>query len=604
MLFWILSCAVISGHPGAADPPPFAAAVLEHHIAYLASDALEGRDAGSKGCEEAERYIREALASAGLDLVEEQAFEFNSGARLGEGSRLAIGDRELPAESFRPLAFSAAAEGSWPAVFAGYGIEAKDLGHDDYAGLDAGGKLVVVLRGSPDGDNPHGQFSSHVDSRAKALKAVEKGGKALLVLVTGKPGEEKLPEFHGEDITQDVGIPVIAVKESEAGKALGIDAAAAIAALNEHRRVSRPLELKVGAAARVSFEKRATRNVLGWLKARHPEARDEVVIAGAHHDHLGRGTSASMARQRLGEIHNGADDNASGVAGILELARCLKPRAAELKRSVLFITLGAEERGLLGSRYFKEHPVLRLPAGANGKETILKAVAMINLDMIGRLRENRLLASGLATSEAWPDLLEKVRKDSGCQLNLVCDRAEDLFGTSDHTNFYQMGLPVAFFFTGNHAQYHTPDDDLYRRLENGASERLINVEGMGEVLRYVAEVIAAAANTPQPLPYKPGVKLAPAAIFKVVLRLLPDYGADVAGMRIAEVTQDGPAAQAGLKAGDVIVRFGSTPVRSVRDYMVGLEKAKAGEEVEVEIVRGGKNQVLKVRPQGKAPANP
>lgn len=579
-----------------AGVAPLAPAAIEHHIAVLAGDALEGREAGTEGCERAEQYIRDVLVAAGLDAVEEQEFPFTAGTRLGEGNALAIGDTEMPPQAFRPLAFSAPAEASWPAVFAGYGIEAPDLDHNDYAKIDIKGRCVVVMSDSPDGDNPHGKFAEHAGLRTKALTAASRGATALLVIVPGK--DRELPPFRGGNVSASVGIPVVAVRADPAASLLGIRVKRVLKKLDSHVHRSRELGKSVRMRTRVLPIRRETRNILGWLRSRNPAARDEVVIIGAHHDHLGRGIAGSLAHDRQGEVHNGADDNASGVAGILELARKLRPRAAELNRHVLFMTLGGEEWGLLGSKYFKDHPLLRLPAVITGEEVPLKPVAMINMDMIGRMRERRLMAFGLATSPVWPELLESLRKKRNDPLELSKDREKDLVGSSDHISFYQLGIPVVFFFTGNHQQYHTPEDDLYRPLENGEMERQINITGMVEILDYIGDVLVALCNREEPPPLNEGVELAPKMQFRVVLRLLPDYGADVDGMRVSSVREGGPAARGGLRAGDVIVRFGEIPVHSVRDYMVGLQKAKAGEPTEVEVLREGKKEVLRVTPQG------
>ncbi len=606
---WLLvGCsAAIGGGDGAIRsapaPAPLSAVAIERHIELLADDALEGREAGTAGDERAIEYIVDALRAAGLDAVERQSFEFVAGARLGSPNALSIGGREVAPASFRPLAFSASARGTWPAVFVGYGISAPELGHDDYAGTEARGKIAVALATSPDGSNPHGRFAPHAGARSRALEAASNGAAGLLLIYEAeREGDESdagpLPRFSGSNVSRDVGIPVVAVTAMAASELLGIDSAAARERLDEHERLSRNLWTSVSLTVSIDLERRTSSNVLGWLRARHHAAVDEVVIVGAHHDHLGRGISGAMRRNRVGEVHNGADDNASGVAGIIELARALAPRAATLRRHVLFMTLGAEEWGLLGSKHFADHPLLRVPAGDGRAETPVDAIAMINMDMVGRMREDRLLASGLATSTAWPELLDRALADGSHDIDVAKESDREILGSSDHTSFYQMGMPVVFFFTGGHEQYHTPDDDLYRELEDGTRERLVNVDGLSRILAYIADVIVAVANRDERLPLVEGIELTPRMSFRVVLRLMPDYGADVEGMRVASVSDGGPAAAAGMAAGDVIVRFGDIAVRSVRDYMVGLQQASPGEPVSVEIERDGERQVLSVTPLG------
>jgi len=240
---------------------------------------------------------------------------------------------------------------------------------------------------------------------------------------------------------------------------------------------------------------------------------------------------------------------------------------------------------------------LRLPASIRGKEVDVKPVAMINLDMVGRLRDDKVVASGMATSEDWPALIQAVRESGGHTLEVQGQSEHELTGSSDHSVFYAMGMPVLFFFTGGHVDYHRPSDDLYRTAEDGTEERLINVEGMERLLGLVAHVTMEIATREKPPSYKQDVKLTPQMQFNVVLRLMPDYGADVEGMRVAQVTPDGPADRAGILAGDVIVRFGETPVRSVRDYMVGLQKASPGKKVLVKVLRGNEEKEIEVLPK-------
>ncbi len=574
---------------------------IERHIAYLADDALEGRDSGTEGGRKAEEYILSQFRSIGLE-VDEQPVEFVAGARPGPASSLAVDGKPLAAGSFQPYPFSANATGEWPAVFAGYGISAPDLGHDSFAGLDVKGKAVVVLAGSPDQDSPHGKFAAHQGGRAKALLAQSRGAAAVLVLHPVSPGHESLPPFGGEEVTRDAGIPVMMARAADAASPLGIDVATETAALAQGKAAARALDRRLSLRTDVIFERRSARNILGWLRGRAPDVAADLIVIGAHHDHLGRGGTASIRPERRGEIHNGADDNASGVAGLLELARRLRSRSGELRRSLLFITFAAEERGLIGSKKFAESPLLRIPA-ASGVSTALRPVAMINLDMVGRMRDRKLLVSGIQTSDAWPAFVASVERARAARgappLKLSFDQGQDLFGASDHLSFYAKGLPVLFFFTGTHREYHTPDDDLYRTGPSGR-ERLINIEGIDEVVDFVEEAVVQLAAMEPPPKHKPGVDLSPRMSFKVVLRLMPDYGAEVAGMRIADVSAGGPAARAGLQAGDVVVRFGSTPVKSVRDYMVGLEQARPGEEIEVEYLRGAELRTTKVLPSSPA----
>lgn len=575
---------------------------VERHIQILASDEYGGREAGTEDDRRTIDYIRNEMEGAGL-VTELQEFTFVAGTSLPPGSELALGERALADEEFIPLSFSGEGAGKASAVFVGYGISAPDLGHDDYAGIDVKDRVVVALAGSPDGTNPHGKFGAHSSARSRALTAAGKGA-AALVMITRPPVQHGphsyggLPPFEGKGRSSGVVIPALAMLPGPAAEALGLDPDALRQKLDAHENVSRDLGVEIRYRSTVVTESLPTANVLGWLEAGHPDALDEVLIIGAHHDHLGRGGPGSRTPDRQGEIHNGADDNASGVAAVLEAARLLAPSRRSLQRHVLFMTFGAEEKGLLGSKYFKENPLHSIPREDGSRGPALDPIAMINLDMVGRMEDDLLLVNGAATSSSWKDRLMRVRDEGLHEIELRIDDQKDLLGSSDHTPFYDLGMPILFLFTGSHPEYHTPEDDLYREGRHGYFETLINLDGLSRItvfLKHLAWDLTTSEDRPDLVE---GIQLSPQMSFRVKLSLMPDYSPHEHGMRVEKVTAGGPAESGGMRDGDIITRFGDTPVKSVMDYMVGLQKAKAGEPVRVRVKRGDEEIELTVTPVG------
>ncbi|MCM2255566.1 MAG: M28 family peptidase [Vicinamibacteria bacterium] len=458
------SLALALALPAAAD-----ARRIEKDVARLAADAWQGRRAGSAGADAAAEWIAEQFAAAGLaagaaDGSFFQAFDFVDGASLGGQNRLELGagSRLELGRDFRPLSFSAAGAAAGELVFAGYGLVAPSLGRDDFAGLDVVGKPVLMLRYGPDGlawDSPWAAFT---DLRRKALNARARGAAAVL-FVTGprtRVGGDELTPLRQDASLRDVGLPVLALTRKAADRAFA-GAGTSLDALQQAADAGLPASRALPVVARVEADltpRRArTRNVIGLLPA--PGAR-EVVVVGAHHDHLGLGASGSLDPSPDGKVHHGADDNASGTAGLLELARRLAPRASELERSLLFVSFGAEELGTLGSLHFVEHSPVPLE----------RIVAMANLDMIGRLRGDVLQVHGVDTSPRWKPLVEQA--NVGLGLKLLWH--EGGFGPSDHAPFAQAGKPVLFLFTGVHADYHRPSD-VSGRIDERGIDRIVTL---------------------------------------------------------------------------------------------------------------------------------
>lgn len=569
--------------PTQTAPPPASAvstAELKRIVYYLASDDLKGRLTGSPEGRKAAEFVATEFQKIGLKPVPGQTgyfqpFEFIAGVKLGKDNALAISSPKGKADyqvgkDFTPLGFSEdAALKDVPAVFGGFGITAPDLKWDDYAGLDVKGKAVFVYRDGPEGDDRRSPYALYYALRYKAMAAREHGAAALLV-VGASDEDDDLSVLRTSSIAGSSGIPVISVKRSLLApwlKESGKDFPDPKAARGADLRFEIP-GVRLSLAASLTREKGQADNVMGWLPASKPTS--ETVIVGAHYDHLGLGIEGSLA-PKPGGVHHGADDNASGVAGVIELARTFAAAPAR-QRNMLFMSFGGEELGALGSSHYVKNPALPLKDMA----------AMVNLDMIGRLREDKLVVTGSGTSASFKALLEKANTE-GLKLSFN----EDGYGASDQGVFYAKEVPVLFFFTGAHEQYHRPED----------TADLINYDGEAKVLRYVGAVVQALLDLPEKPAYVrvQGAKGDQAGRgFKVYVGTVPDFAAEVQGVKVMSVRPDSPAEKAGILAADVIVEFGGKKITNLYDYSYALQEHKPGETVAVVVERDGKPVTLQV----------
>jgi len=562
---------------------------LKQHIGYLASDALEGRKAGSKGAELAAEYIAQQFQSVGLVPLGDhgsyfQHFSFISGVRLGEKNSLSRSDGKGTTSyqlnrDFRPLAFSADGQVSGPVIFAGYGISSTDPQYDDYANVDVKNKIVLVMRYSPENDNPHSEFGKYLPLRYKTLTAREKGAKALLV-VTGSADDstDELIALRYDNSFSNSGLPVFSVSRAVADSWLRAAHTTVDSLQTQINTLKKPASIDIpnvvlSLSSDVVEIKDSSANVAGLLKLDGTQS-DEYLVIGAHYDHLGWGGegSGSLAPDKH-EIHNGADDNASGTGGVIELARLLSHQKASLKRNILLISFSGEEEGLLGSEYYVKHPLLPLN----------NAVAMINLDMVGRLKDRTLTVQGTGTSSRWDALVGAYNADS----TIILKSVKDGYGPSDHSSFYGANIPVLFFFTGIHEDYHKPSDHADK----------INYDGEALVLDYIRRIaIDIDDHTPRPDYLKTSSSSnSESRGFRVYVGTVPDYSDQSNGMKITAVRDNSPAAKAGLLGGDIIVKFGKFEIKNVYDYTYALQEYKPGDEVEVVVQRGNEKIVKNVK---------
>lgn len=586
----VLAAGVAAAAPAdSADPVRYL-----NDIKALTAPAMEGRGDGSKGLTRAARLIENRFRSLGLTPAGNRSFEqpFNiiTGARLKGDTSVSVSSGSKKEklklnQDFIPFNFSSSGQVDAPVVFAGYGITAPEFGYDDYAHLDAKGKVVLLLRYEPAGfaaKSDHAGYTRHAALITKAIDAKDHGALAV-ILVNGKlPGSEQdlLVRFGHASGPESVGIPFIQVKNAAAerwlagtGKSLA-DLQSRIDNSTEPASFALPDDLQISLKVDIEHTRATVDNILAYL----PGKTDQYIIIGAHYDHLGRGYYGSLAPSMTGHIFPGADDNASGTAGVLELARLLAPMKGKLQRGILFACFAGEELGLLGSADWVRNPTL--PLG--------NAVAMINMDMIGRIRDNKVFVGGTGTGSTFMGLLQRDQKSS----NFKFQYSPGGYSASDHTSFVIKHIPVLFFFSGLHSDYHKPSDTWEK----------INAPGAAHLLDYIAEVVTQiddAATRPQfevvagehaPEPSASGGGQGYGPYFGSV----PDFGQQVHGVRFSDVLPKSPAAKAGLRAGDVLVEFGSKPIGNLYDFADALRRSKVGDVVQVKVLRDGEPLTVSV----------
>ena len=450
------------------------------------------------------------------------------------------------------------------------------MNHNDYANANAAGNIALVLQGTPDGANPHGRFARFEAVRWKAVAARNAGAKALVVIASeANFKDDRLTRLVYDNNAGDAGLPVIVLSRAAADRLLtssGLSLSLLEKSTPDGKALTGPMTLSTD----IVRSEVPAYNVIGILEGSDPVLKKEYVVIGAHYDHLGRGGegSGSLA-PRSGDIHYGADDNASGTAGVLELARVFSAQNPRLKRSVIFMAFGGEEEGLLGSNYYVNHPLIPLAS----------TVAMINMDMIGRMKDRRLVVGGVGTATEWREILAAGTENFQLTLN------EDGFGPSDHSSFYGKQIPVLFFWTGTHNDYHKPSDTFEK----------INYDDEAGILRMVVGIVKKMDAADKRLTYTTA-KSDPAPRtggFRVYLGTIPNYADSTNGLLLDGVRDNSPAAKAGLKAGDRVVKIGQFEIKNVYDYTNALGEMKAGEEYVVEVVRGNERLSLKLTPEAR-----
>jgi hypothetical protein len=564
-------------------------------VKTLTTAKMEGRGPGTKGLEKAAHMLEKRYQSLGLEPAGTsgyfQPFTVITGAKLRGKNRLSVQIADTKTdlkirEDYVPLSFSASGSVSGPLEFAGYGVSADEFGYDDYAGADVKDKIVVVLRYEPAGftaKTANNGFTTHAQLITKAINARNHGAKAI-VLVNGKLGdgeEDLLPRFGSVNGPENVGILLLQVKNNAADqwfKAAGKSLAEVHQEINSATKPASfafPESLHLSLNVEIENTRATVNNVLAYL----PGKTDEYVVIGAHYDHLGRGDFNSMAPSQIGQIHPGADDNASGTAGVLEVARLLAPLKKQLQRGILFASFAGEELGLLGSAEWVKDPTL----------PVEKAVAMVNMDMIGRIKDDKVYVGGVGTGSSFKSLLEEAQGKS----NFKFEFSAGGYSSSDHTSFVAKRIPVLFFFSGLHGDYHKPSD-TWEKIDSRAAARLLDVvSNLGLELANESDrpaFVAVIENNPHT-----GMPVSGGGGYGPYFGSIPDFGQTENGVRFSDVKPGSPASKAGFQAGDVLIQFGDKPIKNLYDFTDALRRSKVGEVVQVTVLRGGKPVTASVK---------
>jgi len=653
-----LALLVVAGSLAWGEVAPEVVTRLTSDLKYLASDELEGRGVGTNGLNVAADYVAKAFKDAGLNVTTAggdpfQEFTMTTGAQLGPTNTLNLvgpgGKRiELAIDKdFQVCSFGASGTINAELVFGGYAIDAKDDKYQDLEGTDVKGKVLVVIRKTPRQGNPHGPFaaghggqSRHADLRSKISNAFGRGAAAILFVndvASGKKeieqakqrakdaaetvvdaaaallaadannaeavksAREKLDEavkkvqqlrdavtkvetdvlmkFGYAGFNQNVGGPIFHVTQAAVDQVLQASLKKTLAALEAEidqdlkPRTAVLTGWKAEGQASVELIKTEVKNVIAVIEGQGALA-EETVIIGAHYDHVGFGGQSSLA-PGVKDVHNGADDNGSGTVSLIELARRFGARKEPLKRRLVFIAFTAEESGLIGSARYCTEPIFPLD----------KTIAMINMDMVGRLKDEKLIVYGTGTAPHWKTQLERLNGASKFELVMKPEG----FGPSDQSSFYGKKIPVLHFFTGTHSEYHRPGDDW----------NLINYPGMARVVDMVEQVTletVQSAEKPQYVEVKGSGDQAQTRSggSRPYFGSIPDLGNETPGYALSGVAGGGPADKGGIKGGDVIVEFGKNKISNLDDFDLALRKFKAGEEVEVIVLRKGERVTLKV----------
>lgn len=586
---------VVAGPTVVAEEGAAAMARVAADLSYLASEELEGRGPGTQGRQLAAEYIRDEFQQMGLKSgVEDgsyfQPFEIPLDTEvIADQTRLVLHSPEQQAfplemgKDFQPLAVGGTGQANASIVFAGYGICAPNLEYDDYADVDVEGKIVLVIRREPQQDDEDSVFDGKRTTTHSLIRTkldVAKRQKAAGVLFVNDPFSVKQDEK--DQLTNPTGfgtntaeIPFAHVSQAWVNQILQqtpVQAADGrlLSELSEieaeidrtGKPISQPLEgWSADLQAAFQIQQVGLANVIGVLEGSGPLAHETIVL-GAHYDHLGFGGYGSR-RPNERAVHYGADDNASGTAAIIELARRYAALPEPPARRLVFIAFDGEERGLLGSRHYVNQPSFPLA----------DTVAMLNYDMVGRMSDGVLTAMGSGSAAEFAGLLDQAAESAGVNVRPT----PRIMGASDHYPFFQNDIPVLHFFTGTHPDYHTPEDTFDR----------INMDGVMQTIDVSERLVTAILEMPERLTFVKTQPKARSGRGVAYLGITPDYSAQAEGLRVDAVADDSPAQKGGLQAGDMITHFGETPVEDLSGLAAGLREHQAGDTVKITVQRDG-----------------
>ena len=602
-LFAITAVAVFFAYSATPAKGKISAESYRDTVKYLSSDELKGRGTGSPQLEKAASFIAGQFKKLGIPPAAGksyyQRFRVTTNAKLGKGNSLTYtldggGKTSLPlSQEFVPFNSSGNGKAAGTVVFAGYGITAPEYDYDDYAGIDVKDKVVLLLRHEPQEFDEKSKFggkglTNHSMFTTKAVNAKFHGASAVLYvndMMNHASDPDLVDKFSHNVGPNSPDVPFVQIRSEIANKWL---AAAGAKSLKEWAaevdgdlkpRSFEIAKLTIELSANVKREQKSVPNVAAYLAGE----TDEYVILGAHFDHLGMGEQSSMSPDLAGKaIHHGADDNASGTAGLLELAAYFAGQPKQ-KRGLLFLAFSGEELGLIGSSYYVNNPLLPLE----------KAAAMINMDMIGRIKDKRVFVGGTGTGTGLPAILDQAK--AKYKLNLdMSDQGG--YGSSDHFSFNTKQVPVLFFFSGLHSDYHKPSDTWEK----------IDQEDAAELLHLVADVTAnletaaarpAFVKTQAPMPQATASAAGGGGAW---FGSIPDMGEFKGGFRLSDVTKGSPADEAGMKGGDLMTEFDGKPISNLYDFTYALRSKKPGDEVAIKYKRDAQEFATKATLRSRA----
>ncbi|MBI1746598.1 MAG: M20/M25/M40 family metallo-hydrolase [Acidobacteria bacterium] len=576
-------------------------------VKYLAGDSLKGRGNGTPELDRASEYIAKEFQKSGLSPGGEggsyfQKFSIIASTELGPRNqcRVTLGPQKsldlTLNESYRLSSFAGQSDQnqlSGPLVFAGYGITAEEYQYDDYRGIDVTDKIVLILDDEPQENDPKSKFNGiqptfHSSLSSKAVNAKNHGAKAVLIVkdINNHPADKEEDFSSPQGTTADLGIVIVRIKVAVADSILSLYKTRLSEIQKEIDTALTPKSFPLhGAQAAIEIDARHVRkdvrNVVGYLQADGSPWADEAVVLGAHYDHLGLGGRNSLAPKSVGKIHYGADDNASGTAGLLTLARAIARDKQHLRRSIIFLAFAGEEIGLLGSSYYTKNP--RFP--------LEKTIAMINMDMIGRSRAGKIKIGGVGTSTGFRELAAWASR----KVDLIGEPSAGGRGPSDHASFNLKSVPVLFIFSGLHSDYHKPTD-VWQKIDAPAAEKVVRMVYLMTRALDGADPRPLYTKVPEEaLPVVSSSASGGGGGYGPYFGSIPDMAEEVVGVLFADVRENSPAAKAGLKAADRMIEFDGKKISNLQDFTYALRSKKPGDEVEVVVIRNSQSLKAKVR---------
>ncbi|MGQ9819679.1 MAG: M28 family peptidase [Candidatus Kapaibacteriales bacterium] len=595
--FFILGTSIAIFSQKASSPE---ALKVAEYVRYLASDDLEGRFPGTDGNFKATKFIEDKFIRFGLKPFNSsfrQNFPFPKRYVISEKTSMTwnklIEKPGLPkemwkliqkqwvlAKDYQPLAISDNGTVTGDLAFVGYGITAKDLDYDDYAEIDVKGKIVIILIDSAEGQPKDERLIPYSKLSYKALNAREHGAIGIIFVKVQTDSANVFYPLRVSSMVKNSGIVAVQANRTELAKFFPPYANLYPVEL-EIQKTKKPKSFIIPnttVTITVELEKEYVDipNVIGLIPGTDPTLSDEYIVIGAHFDHLGWGTENSLYRGKIPQIHNGADDNASGTSAILYLAEKLSQNP--LRRSVIVVAFNAEEEGLLGSSYFVKNPPV----------DIQKIVFMVNFDMVGRLRGNKLNIFGTGSSTTFDKVVDSIATIDTLELT----KGTEGYGPSDHSSFYGAKIPVLFLFTGAHSDYHLPTDDIDK----------INCDGIIKVAEYSYKILQRYGNSTEKPDYrivkldkKDSSNFGSPRYGKVWFGIIPNFEDNPQGLRISGVSPGSPAEKAGLQADDIIIQMGGKKVKNLYDLTYILQEFKPNEIVEVIALRNDKEIRFRVK---------